>query len=99
MSDGEQPPEQSTNSGDERGSERARTLSGLDLAVDHRAVESLIPYARNARTHSDAQVAQIAASIRAFGWTNPILVDGTTESSPDTGACLRRESSGSAPCR
>jgi ParB-like chromosome segregation protein Spo0J len=77
MSDGEQPPEQSTNSGDERGSERARTLSGLDLAVDHRAVESLIPYARNARTHSDAQVAQIAASIRAFGWTNPILVDGT----------------------
>jgi DNA modification methylase len=39
-------------------------------------VTSLIPYARNARTHSDAQVAEIAASIRAFGWTNPILVDG-----------------------
>ena len=39
-------------------------------------MESLIPYARNARTHSDQQVAQIAASIRAFGWTNPILVDG-----------------------
>jgi len=37
---------------------------------------SLIPYARNARTHSDAQVAQIAASIREFGFTNPILVDG-----------------------
>jgi hypothetical protein len=36
----------------------------------------LIPYARNARTHSDAQVAQIAAAIREFGWTNPILVDG-----------------------
>jgi DNA modification methylase len=33
----------------------------------------LIPYARNARTHSDAQVAQIAASIAEFGWTNPIL--------------------------
>lgn len=40
-------------------------------------VESLIPYARNSRTHSDAQVAQIAASIKEFGWTNPILVDGT----------------------
>jgi DNA modification methylase len=36
----------------------------------------LIPYARNARTHTDAQVAQIAASIREFGFTNPILVDG-----------------------
>src|SRR5471030_2942018 len=39
-------------------------------------VASLIPYARNARTHTDAQVAQIAASIREFGFTNPILVDG-----------------------
>lgn len=40
------------------------------------AVADLIPYARNARTHSDAQVAQIAASIREFGFTNPVLVDG-----------------------
>ena len=40
-------------------------------------VTSLIPYIRNSRTHSDAQVAQIAASIKEFGWTNPILVDGT----------------------
>jgi len=39
-------------------------------------VADLIPYANNARTHSDAQVAQIAASIREFGFTNPILVDG-----------------------
>ncbi len=38
-------------------------------------VERLIPYARNARTHSDAQVAQIAASIAEFGFLNPILVD------------------------
>ncbi|MCI0753552.1 site-specific DNA-methyltransferase [Teichococcus vastitatis] len=35
----------------------------------------LTPYARNARTHSDAQVAQIAASIREWGWTMPVLVD------------------------
>ena len=39
-------------------------------------VSKLIPYAKNSRTHSDAQVAQIAASIKEFGWTNPILVDG-----------------------
>ena len=38
-------------------------------------LEKLIPYARNPRTHSDAQVAQIAASIAAFGFNNPILVD------------------------
>ena len=40
------------------------------------AVDSLIPYARNARTHSEDQVAQIAASISEFGFTNPILTDG-----------------------
>jgi len=38
-------------------------------------IEKLIPLARNPRTHSDAQVAQIAASIAAFGFNNPILVD------------------------
>ena len=47
------------------------------MQVKQVKVESLIPYARNSRTHSDAQVAQIAASIKEFGWTNPILVDGT----------------------
>lgn len=41
-----------------------------------RNVQDLIPYVNNSRTHSDEQVAQIAASIREFGWTNPILVDG-----------------------
>ena len=41
-----------------------------------RKVNALIPYINNSRTHSDAQVAQIAASIREFGWTNPILIDG-----------------------
>ncbi len=46
------------------------------LAVEYRPAAALIPFAKNARTHSDAQVAQIAGSIREFGWTNPILVDG-----------------------
>lgn len=39
-------------------------------------VEKLIPYARNARTHSAEQVAQIAASIKEFGFLNPIITDG-----------------------
>lgn len=47
-----------------------------DLKVVYRDVSELIPYARNARTHSDEQVARIAASIKEFGWTNPILIDG-----------------------
>src|ERR1700693_3334174 len=38
-------------------------------------VDKLVPYAKNARTHSDEQIAQIAASIIQFGFTNPILVD------------------------
>jgi hypothetical protein len=43
--------------------------------IERRKVSALIPYARNARTHSDAQVAQIAASVREWGWTNPVLID------------------------
>lgn len=43
--------------------------------IEHWPLEKLIPYARNPRTHSDAQVAQIAASITEFGFNNPILVD------------------------
>jgi DNA modification methylase len=44
--------------------------------IEHVSIDKLIPYARNSRTHSDAQVAQIAASIKEFGFTNPVLVDG-----------------------
>ena len=47
-----------------------------DIKIEYRSVEALIPYARNARTHTDEQVTKVAASIREFGWTNPILVDG-----------------------
>jgi DNA modification methylase len=46
------------------------------MKIEQRKVESLIPYVNNSRKHSDEQVAQIAASIKEFGWTNPILVDG-----------------------
>lgn len=47
-----------------------------NIKVEQRKVADLIPFARNSRTHSDEQIAQIAASIREFGWTNPILIDG-----------------------
>ena len=46
------------------------------MQIHSRPVDGLIPYARNSRTHTDEQVAQIAASIREFGWTNPVLLDG-----------------------
>lgn len=45
--------------------------------IERRAIKDLIPYANNARTHSDEQVAQIAASMKEWGWTNPVLVDET----------------------
>ncbi len=43
--------------------------------VERWAVDRLVPYARNARTYSDTQIAQIAASVREWGWTVPVLVD------------------------
>ena len=70
-----------------------------DLAIAWRPLGELIPYARNPRTHSDAQVAQIAASIREFGWTNPVLSMGRTGSSPATAGCWPPGSSGWSGCR
>lgn len=46
------------------------------IKIEQRKTADLIPFARNSRTHSDEQVAQIAASISEFGFTNPILTDG-----------------------
>jgi ParB-like chromosome segregation protein Spo0J len=50
-------------------------LCQKQLEVETWPIYKLVPYARNPRTHSDAQVAQIAASIAEFGFNNPILVD------------------------
>ena len=50
-------------------------MSKNDRKIEQISIDALIPYARNSRTHSDAQVAQIAASIREFGFTNPVLID------------------------
>jgi DNA modification methylase len=48
-----------------------------NLKIVYSKVSTLLPYARNSRTHTDAQVAQIAASIKEFGFTNPVLIDAT----------------------
>jgi len=47
----------------------------MSLSIDYLPTTDLLPYAMNSRTHSDDQVAQIAASIKEFGFTNPILID------------------------
>src|SRR3984885_10950824 len=52
----------------------ASTPIDSDIQVEHWPIDRLIPRATNPRTHSREQVAQIAASIKEFGWTNPILV-------------------------
>lgn len=64
--------------------------------VERRTVAALLPYARNARTHSDAQVAQIAASIREWGWTVPVLVDEAGQIIAGHGRVLAAKSLGIA---
>ena len=53
-----------------------------EMKIEIRPIEALIPYARNPRVHNEAQIAQIAASMVEFGWTQPILVDGSTPPFP-----------------
>lgn len=55
---------------------RAASIKTRDLKVEKIKVSNLVPYAKNARTHSPEQVDVIAASITEFGWTNPVLHDG-----------------------
>lgn len=47
----------------------------MKLKIEYRKVSDLLPYARNARTHSDAQVSQLAASIKEFGFNSPVAID------------------------
>ena len=51
------------------------SLQAMVKHIELWLIDKLIPFARNPRTHSDAQIAQIAASIAEFGFNNPILVD------------------------
>lgn len=51
-------------------------MGNQKLKIVYRDIEELIPYTNNARTHSTIQIKRIADSIKEFGWTNPILIDG-----------------------
>ena len=57
-----------------RPEKESKKMSKQDLKIETWQIERLVPYARNARLHSEAQVAQIAASITEFGFNNPVLV-------------------------
>src|ERR1700680_3660290 len=68
---------------------RAREVAGNQRPwpadkVERWAIDRLIPYAKNARTHTDAQVAAIAASIKEWGWTTPVLVSAGCRKCDDT---------------
>jgi ParB-like chromosome segregation protein Spo0J/DNA modification methylase len=68
--------------------------------IERIAVEALLPYAKNSRTHSDEQVAQIAASIKEFGFNNPILIDKENTVIAGHGRLLaaRRSGMDDVPC-
>jgi len=69
----------------------------MQLKIEHTSVDRLIPYARNARTHSEPQVSQIAGSIAEFGFVNPILVgeDDVSRWEQHTGGIAVLEADGS----
>ena len=68
--------------------------------ITHRSVSTLAPWARNARTHSKKQIRQIAASIRQFGFTNPVLIDeaGTILAGHGRVAAAKLLGMSKAPC-
>lgn len=64
-------------------------MNKLKIVYRHR--KELLPYAKNARTHSDEQIMQLVASIKEFGWTNPVLVDERGELIAGHGRVLAAE--------
>ena len=64
--------------------------------IEHLPTDTLVPYARNSRTHSPEQVAQIAASIREFGFTNPVLIDANNTLIAGHGRVMAAQSIGIA---
>ncbi len=82
-----------------RGVKKPATPSGPSWpadAVERRPVAELTPYARNARTHSEGQVAEIVASIQEWGWTMPVLVDESGQIIAGHGRVLAAQSMGLA---
>ena len=74
-------------------------LVALAQRIELWPIDRLCPYERNPRTHSDAQVDQIAASMVEFVWTNPILVDENAGILAGHGGCWRPANSGCPRCR
>jgi ParB-like chromosome segregation protein Spo0J len=68
------------------------------LHVHARPIAGLKPNPRNARTHSNKQIRQIADSIRVFGFTNPVLIDPREPSSPGMAGSPRRDFSAGRRC-
>jgi ParB-like chromosome segregation protein Spo0J len=68
--------------------------------LEYLPLASLTPYARNARTHSPAQITQLVASIEEFGWTNPVLIDAAGEIIAGHGRVLAAQQIGlvTVPC-
>ena len=75
------------------------TIATQTLKLESWSIDRLIPYARNARTHSEAQIAQIGASIAEFGFNNPILIDTEGNIIAGHGRVLAALLQGIAPCR
>jgi hypothetical protein len=73
---------------------------GYQNQIEMVGIEKLIPYAKNSRTHSDEQVAQLAGSIREFGFTNPVLIDAESGIIAGHGRVLaaRKLGVGEVPC-
>jgi DNA modification methylase len=88
--------------GHREGEENAKNAASVANAahIEHLAVADLTPYARNSRTHSPEQVAQVAASIREFGFTNPVLIDAEGGIIAGHGRVMAAQSLGleSVPC-
>lgn len=64
--------------------------------IEHLPTDTLVPYARNSRTHSPEQVAQIAASIKEYGFTNPVLIDANNTLIAGHGRVMAAQSIGLA---
>jgi DNA modification methylase len=76
------------------------SMPTLPTQIELLPTELLVPYARNARTHSDAQVAQLAAAMQEFGWTNPVLIGENNDIIAGHGRVLAARSLGLSvvPC-
>ncbi len=76
----------------------SRIAPAMAKRIELWPLDRLVPYARNARTHSDEQVAQIAASIAEFGFNNPVLVDTNAGIIAGHGRVLAARKLGTSRC-